>query len=148
MQLALYGNDSAPRSKQYVPVIHMAVVSCCVGVTYPNRCSGIWETGVCNNWRCVYEVVIPLIGHLLFRRLWLYQTSEVYGGSNEMWTTGRICDHRCCIHCICMIGAQENKLLTKIGWTTLHTHACIDVHSLDITTIYSPSPSVWQYLDK
>ena len=90
MQATLYTDDSVSCSKHLIPVVHLAVVSCCVRVASPNGESGIEQAGVCNNWRCVSNIVPPLICHPLPRWLWVYEAGEVHSGSNEVWTTGRI----------------------------------------------------------
>ena len=91
MQPTLYSDDSISCSKHLILIVHPAVVSCCVRVSYPNGESGIGEAVVCNTWRLT--VTCPLIGHPLLRWLWVYEAGEVNSGSNGVWTTERICKH-------------------------------------------------------
>jgi len=100
MQPTLYSDDSTSSSKHLILVVHPAVVSCCVRVFYPNGEGGIGQAGVCNNWRCVWNIISPPIGHPLPRWLWVYEAGEVHSRSNGVWTTGRICGHS--HHWICM----------------------------------------------
>jgi len=118
MQLALYSNDSVTSCQQHIVVVHLAVVSGCVGVSCSNGEEGIGEAGVCNNWRCVRNIVSPLVGHLFFRELWVHKASEIHSGSNEMWTSWRISDHSHCVHGICIqiFAWKANQLLTQIVW--------------------------------
>ena len=90
MQLTLYSDDSVSCNKHLIPVVYPAVVSCYVRVASPNGESSIGQAGVCNNWRCVWNIISPLISHPLPRWLWVYEAGEVHSGSNEVWTTGRI----------------------------------------------------------
>ena len=93
MQPTLYSDHSTSWGKYLIPVVHLTVVSCCVRVSSPNGESGVGQAGVCNNWRCVSDIISPLIGHPLPRWLWVYEAGEVHSGSNEVWATGRIWDH-------------------------------------------------------
>ena len=72
MQPTLYSDDSTSRGKQPTLVVQLAVVTCCVRVSYSNGESGIRQAGVCNNWRCVLKVISPLIRYSLPRWLWVY----------------------------------------------------------------------------
>jgi len=47
----LHSDDSASSGEQHIPVIDLAVVSGCVGVSRSNGEGGSWEAGVGNNWR-------------------------------------------------------------------------------------------------
>ena len=94
-----YGNTSS--GEQFIPQVHLAVVSCCSRMASSNSEGGIGKAEVCNSWKCVSNVVSPPIGHALLRRLWVYEACEIHSGSNEVWTIGRICDHSHCVHGIC-----------------------------------------------
>jgi len=81
----------------------MAKVPCCVRVACPNGEGGIGETGVCNNWRWVRDVVSPLIGHFLHGRLWVHLAGKIDSRPKGVWTPWRIRDHSYHVHCICGI---------------------------------------------
>ena len=100
----LHSDDSASSGEQHIPVVDLAVVSCCVRVSCSNGEGGIWEAGVGNNYRSVLKctVVSPLEGYASFRRLWVYEAGEIHCRFNEMWTIRRVCDHSHSIHCICI----------------------------------------------
>ena len=100
MQPTLYSDDSTSCSEHLTPVVHLTVVSCCARMASCNGESGIGQAAVCNNWRCVRDIISPLIGHTFPRWLWVYEAGEIHDGSNGVWTTGRICDHS--HHRICM----------------------------------------------
>ena len=105
IQPTLYSDDSTSCSKHLIPVVHPTVVFCCVRMASSNGESGIGKAVVCNTWRLT--VTSPPIGHPLPRWLWVYEAGEVHSGSNEVWTSGRICDHS--HHRIC----RESHFLSR-----------------------------------
>ena len=102
MQPALYSDNSVSCSKHVSSVVDLTMVSCCVRMAYSNGESGIGQAGVCNNWRYVWSITSPLIGHSFPRYLWVYKAGEVDSGSDGVWATRRVCDHSHCVHSICM----------------------------------------------
>ena len=120
MQPTLYSDDSTSSSKHLIPVVHLTVVSCSVRVSSPNGESGIGKAVVCNTWRLT--VTSPLIRHPLPSWLWVYEAGELHSGSNEVWTTGRICDHS--HHRICMASHFISHNQTRSGYETI---TCVNI---------------------